>query len=164
MNISRRVASLTLVWIITHSTLAGGGTLAQSVPSTESAEPETCFVSKERTIMLPASLSLAQKGYLSELCDKVMRFQNRLLVTSPMDLPTKNGAIEFENAKLLYELDHQHVANMSTLIEKALAVQPFPEDAFWIAWLNERRTYRNATSPLIHHQAELILKKQQQEE
>lgn len=164
MPISRQVAFVCLTWLLAHSATVVGVTWAQSIPLTESVEPQTCFVSKERTLTLPASLSIAQKGYLSELCDKVMRFHNRLLGANPMEQPTKIVAPDFETTKLLYELDHQHVANMSALIEKAMAVQPFPEDAFWIAWLNERRAYRNATGPLIHHQAELILGKSQPEE
>jgi hypothetical protein len=107
---------------------------------------------------------MVQKGYLSELCDKVMRFHNRLLVANPLEQATKIGATDLANAKMLYELDQQHVANMSALIEKAVAMQPFPEDAFWVAWLNERRTYREATGPLIRHQAELILGTQPREE
>lgn len=71
MNISRRVAFVCLTWLMAPSAIAVGVTWAQSIPLTESAEPRTCFVSKERTLILPASLSMAQKGYLSELCDKV---------------------------------------------------------------------------------------------
>ena len=157
MTISKRVVFVCLTGLLAHNAIAVEVTWAQSIPLTDSAQPQTCFVSKERTLILPASLSIAQKGYLSELCDKVMRFHNRLLGANPMEQVTKIGATDFENAKLLYELDQQHVANMSALIEKAVAVQPFPEDGFWIAWLNERRAYRDATGPLIRHQAELIL-------
>jgi hypothetical protein len=40
---------------------------------------------------------------------------------------------DFEIAKALYELDSQHVASMSQLIEKAVATEPFPEESFWKA-------------------------------
>lgn len=164
MKNQRAIAHTFMVWLMAFSAMPVAMTGAQSITSTESAEPQTCFVSKERTFVLPASLTMAQKGYLSELCDKVMRFQNRLLGANPMEQPTTIEATEFENAKLLYELDRQHVASMSVLIEEAVAVQPFPEDAFWIAWLNERRAYREETEPLIHRQAELILGKLQRED
>ncbi|MDQ6733966.1 MAG: hypothetical protein M3Z35_07595 [Nitrospirota bacterium] len=64
---------------------------------------------------------------------------------------------DFETAKALYELDAQHVASMSELIEKAVATEPFPEETFWKAWIDERTTYRQATSPLIQRQAETII-------
>lgn len=168
MNISRRVACVCLTSLLAYSAIAADRGWAQSMPliasTIASTEPQSCFVSKARTLILPASLSMAQKGYLSELCDKVMRFHNRLLVANPMEQSMKLGATDLANAKLLYELDQQHVVNMSALIEQAVAVQPFPEDAFWIAWLNERRTYRDATGPLIRHQAEVILGTQPREE
>ena len=167
MTSSRRVACVCLIWLLAHSAIAIGVigvSWAQSTPLIDSAQPRACFLSKERGLTLPGSFSIAQKGYLSELCDKVMRFRNRLLGANPMEQPTKLSSTDFETTKLLYELDRQHVANMAALIEKAVAVQPFPEDAFWLAWLNERRTYRDATAPLIRHQAELILRRQSREE
>lgn len=125
------------------------------------AESRVCYLSKDRTVVLPSSLSTAQRGYLSELCDKVLRFRNRLLIINPTEDRTDRTSSDFETAKALYELDAQHVASMSELIEKAVATEPFPEEAFWKAWIDERTTYRQATSPLVQRQAETIIGREQ---
>jgi hypothetical protein len=125
------------------------------------AESHSCYLSKDRAVALPSSLSIAQRGYLSELCDKVLRFRNRLLIINPTEDRAEMNSSDFEIAKALYELDSQHVASMSQLIEKAVATEPFPEESFWKAWIDERTMYRQATNPLVHRQAETIIEREQ---
>jgi hypothetical protein len=120
-------------------------------------EPHRCYLSKDRAVALPSSLSTAQRGYLSELCDKVLRFRNRLLIMNPTESRVEMNSVDFEIAKALYELDTQHAASMSQLIEKAVAIEPFPEETFWKAWIDERTMYRQVTNPLVHRQAETII-------
>ena len=125
------------------------------------AESHRCYLSKERAVALPSSLSTAQRGYLSELCDKVLRFRNRLLIANPTEDRAVMNSSDFKIAKALYELDAQHAASMSELIEKAVAIEPFPEESFWKAWIDERTMYRQATNPLVHRQAETIIEREQ---
>jgi len=139
---------LTFVMLIMMVPIPIAVTMAAPEAGNDEA-PRACMLSKEHMLVLPSSLSLSQVGYLSELCDKVLRWQSRLLLT-------RMGPGISKTTRELYELDRQYVANMSQLLDQAIGTEPFPEEAFWQAWLAERRLYRHAVSPLVQEEAERI--------
>ena len=159
MTTSARI--LLLVIAILASPIGMALAQGKAAAAEAGAESSRCYLSKDRAVALPSSLSTAQRGYLSELCDKVLRFRNRLLIINPTEDRAEMNSSDFEIAKALYELDAQHVASMSQLIEKAVATEPFPEESFWKAWIDERTVYRQATNPLVHRQAETIIEREQ---
>ena len=111
----------------------------------------------------PTTLTFIQQGYLSELClvvsDRVADNRNKegeLRVAAIVQKSSEEKE-EFEVKKALLEIERPHLKSLTTLLENAIRTEPFNEEAFWEAWLNERERYYKVIGPLLQQQARLLL-------
>ncbi len=117
----------------------------------------------------PTTLTFVQQAYLSELClvvsERVADSQRKEgELQSPAIFPkSSEEEEEFEVEKALLQIERQHLENLTTLLENSIRTEPFSEEAFWEAWLNERERYYKVSGPLIQQQLRLLLERIERE-